>query len=218
MIERQRLEVEGKRKAEEDKRREMAERAGKAAAAKVAALSAAGKVKIEEEPEEDLPKRGKTEARKPTLVPRRDEPRRRTTGKLTVSRVLNQGDEERMRSLASVRRAREKQRAHQLQALQEPTKIVRDVVVPETITVQELANRMAERGADVIKTLMGMGVMATINQAIDPDTAELVVTEMGHRPKRIAEGDVETGLTEAVDAPEALVSRPPVPVRSTVPS
>ncbi len=172
---RQRLEAEGKRKAEEDKRREMAERAGKAAAAKVAALSAAGKVKIEEEPEEDLPKRGKTEARKPTLVPRRDEPRRRTTGKLTVSRVLNQGDEERMRSLASVRRAREKQRAHQLQALQEPTKIVRDVVVPETITVQELANRMAERGADVIKALMRMGVMATINQAIDADTAELVV-------------------------------------------
>jgi len=92
---RQRLEAEGKRKAEEDKRREMAERAGKAAAAKVAALTAAGKVKIEEEPEDDLPKRGKTEARKPTLVPRRDEPRRRT-GKLTVSRVLNQGDEERI--------------------------------------------------------------------------------------------------------------------------
>ena len=206
---RQRLEAEGKRKAEEDKRREMAERAGKAAAAKVAALSAAGKVKIEEEPEDDLPKRGKTEARKPTLVPRRDEPRRRT-GKLTVSRVLNQGDEERMRSLASVRRAREKQRAHQQQAQQEPTKIVRDVVVPETITVQELANRMAERGTDVIKALMRMGVMATINQVIDADTAELVVGEFGHKLKRVAESDIELGLKGEADAPETQQSRPPV--------
>jgi translation initiation factor IF-2 len=206
----QRLEAEGKRKAEEDKRREMAERAGKAAAAKVAALSAAGKVKIEEEPEEDLPKRGKTEARKPTLVPRQDEPRRRTTGKLTVSRVLSQGDEERTRSLASVRRAREKQRAHQQQALQEPTKIVRDVVVPETITVQELANRMAERGTDVIKALMRMGVMATINQVIDADTAELVVTEFGHKLKRVAESDIELGLKGDADAPETQQPRPPV--------
>ncbi|HXA71805.1 MAG TPA: translation initiation factor IF-2 [Stellaceae bacterium] len=204
----QRVEAEGKRKAEEDKRREMAERAGKAAAAKVAALSAAGKVKIEEEPE-DEPKRGKTEARKPTLVPRRDEPRRRT-GKLTVSRVLSQGDEERMRSLASVRRAREKQRAHQLQALQEPTKIVRDVVVPETITVQELANRMAERGTDVIKALMRMGVMATINQVIDADTAELVVTEFGHKLKRVAESDIELGLKGEADAAETQQPRPPV--------
>ena len=207
---RQRLEADSKRKAEEDKRREMAERAGKAAAAKVAALSAAGKVKIEEEPEDELPKRGKTEARKPTLVPRRDEPRRRTTGKLTVSRVLNQGDEERMRSLASVRRAREKQRAHQQMALQESAKIVRDVVVPETITVQELANRMAERGADVIKSLMRMGVMATINQVIDADTAELVVTEFGHKLKRVAESDIELGLKGEEDAPETQQPRPPV--------
>ncbi|HKF72789.1 MAG TPA: translation initiation factor IF-2 [Stellaceae bacterium] len=206
---RKRVEAEGKRKAEEDKRREMAERAGKAAAAKVAALSAAGKVKIEEEPEDDLPKRGKAEARKTPLVPRRDEPRRRT-GKLTVSRVLNQGDEERTRSLASVRRAREKQRAHQQQVLQEATKIVRDVVVPETITVQELANRMAERGADVIKALMRMGVMATINQVIDADTAELVVTEFGHNLKRVAESDIELGLKGEADAPETQKPRPPV--------
>ena len=89
-------------------------------------------------------------------------------------------------------------------------KVYREVTIPETITVQELASRMSERGADVIKTLMRMGVMATINQAIDPDTAELVVTEMGHRPKRVAEGDVETGLAETDDAPETLLPRPPV--------
>ncbi|HKX08852.1 MAG TPA: translation initiation factor IF-2, partial [Stellaceae bacterium] len=208
--EKQRVAAEGKRKDEETKRREMAERAGKAAAAKVAALSAAGKVKIEEEPEEEFSKRGKTEARKTPLAPRRDEPRRRTTGKLTVSRVLNQGDDERTRSLASVRRAREKQRAHQLQVAQEPTKIVRDVVVPETITVQELANRMAERGVDVIKALMRMGVMATINQVIDADTAELVVTEFGHNLKRVSESDIEIGLKGDADAPETQQSRPPV--------
>src|SRR5690348_13879482 len=207
--EKQRVEAEGKRKVEEDKRREVAERAGKAAAAKVAALSAAGKVKIEEEPEEEFSKRGKTEARKTPLAPRRDEPRRRT-GKLTVSRVLNQGDDERTRSLASVRRAREKQRAHQLQLSQEATKIVRDVVVPETITVQELANRMAERGVDVIKALMRMGVMATINQVIDADTAELVVTEFGHNLKRVAESDIELGLKGEADAAETQKSRPPV--------
>ena len=89
-------------------------------------------------------------------------------------------------------------------------KVYREVTIPETITVQELAQRMSERSADVVKTLMRMGVMATINQAIDPDTAELVVTEMGHRPKRVAEGDVETGLAEAADAPESLLPRPPV--------
>ena len=68
---------------------------------------------------------------------------------------------------------------------QETQKITRDVVVPEVITVQELANRMAERGADVIKSLMRMGVMATINQTIDADTAELVVAEFGHRMRRV---------------------------------
>ena len=135
-------------KAEEDSRREVAERAGKAAAAKVAALTAAGKVKpAEEETEEEAPaKRGlrPSEAKKAPAVARRDEPRRRT-GKLTITKALNDDEGERQRSLASVRRRleREKQRAHQL--LQD-VKIVREVVVPEHITVQELANRMAERG------------------------------------------------------------------------
>ena len=207
---RQRTEAEAKRRGEEEKRREMAERAGKAAAAKVAALSAAGKVKIEEEPEDEFAaKRGKAEPRKTPLAPRREEPRRRT-GKLTVTGVLNQSDEERMRSLASVRRAREREKQRLLQAAQEPTKIVRDVVIPETITVQELANRMAERSADVVKALMRMGVMATINQTIDADTAELVVTEFGHKLKRVSEADIELGLKGEEDPPETLESRPPV--------
>ena len=92
----------------------------------------------------------------------------------------------------------------------EQPKIVREVIIPETITVQELANRMAERGADVIKSLMRMGVMATINQTIDADTAELVVTEFGHRLRRVAESDVEIGLRGEADADEMLEPRPPV--------
>src|SRR5579883_629770 len=206
-------EEDSKRKAEEESRRQMAERAGKAAADKVAALTAAGKVKVvEEEVDDEAPvKRGpRAEVKKAPTPTRRDEPRRRT-GKLTITKVLNEEDGERMRSLASVRRARERERQRLHQSAQEQTKIVRDVVVPETITVQELANRMAERGADVIKALMRMGVMATINQVIDADTAELVVTEFGHRIKRVAESDIEIGLGgEAEDVEEKLVPRPPV--------
>jgi translation initiation factor IF-2 len=205
--------AETKRKAEEDSRREVAERAGKAAAAKVAALSAAGKVKLEVEPEEEsAPRRGPgLPAKRPPPAPRRDaQHRRRDGGRLTVTRVLNTGDDERTRSLASVRRAREreKQRAQAMAA--EPTKVLREVTVPEHITVQELANRMAERGSDVIKSLMRMGVMATINQTLDADTAELLVTEFGHKIKRVAASDIEIGLGGETDAPEALEPRPPV--------
>jgi translation initiation factor IF-2 len=207
-----RAEEEQKRKAEEESRRQVAERAGKAAADKVAALEKAGKVKVEEEPEEETPvRRGPRgiEVKRPQVPTRREEPRRRT-GKLTVTRVLNEEDEERMRSLASVKRHREREKLRAMQAQQEQTKIVRDVVVPETITVQELANRMAERSADVIKALMRMGVMATINQVIDADTAELIVTEFGHRLKRVAESDIEIGLGGEADPEEKRLPRPPV--------
>jgi translation initiation factor IF-2 len=199
-------------KADEDSRREVADRAGKAAAAKVAALTAAGKIKVvEPEPEEDAPRRnarpGAPPPRRPAVAPRHDQ---RRNAKLTVTKVLNTDDDERQRSLASVRRHREREKQRALQMLQEQTKIVRDVVVPEAITVQELANRMAERSVDVIKALMKMGVMATINQTIDADTAELVVTEFGHRMKRVSEADVESGLKGEEDAPETLEPRPPV--------
>jgi translation initiation factor IF-2 len=204
--------AETKRKADEDTRRaEVAERAGKAAAAKVAALSAAGKVKVEPEPEEEAPRRGpRADVKRAAPAPRRDVHRRRDSGKLTVTRVLNTDEDERTRSLASVRRARERERQRALLQAAEPLKVVRDVVVPEHITVQELANRMAERGSDVIKSLMRMGVMATINQTIDADTAELLVTEFGHKIKRVSEADIEIGLGGDADVPEALESRPPV--------
>ena len=114
-----------------------------------------------------------------------------------------------MRSLASFRRAREKQKAREM-ALAEPQKFVRNIVIPETITVQELANRMAERAAAVIKSLMNMGVMATITESIDGDTAELVVAEFGHKPVRVSESDVEIGMAGKEDEDTHLLSRPPV--------
>src|SRR5918996_828888 len=105
---------------------------------------------------------------------------------------------------------RRQEKLHRQHDQADQTKIVRDVVIPETITVQELASRMAERGADVIKTLMRMGVMATITQSIDADTAELVVAEFGHKLKRVAESDVEIGLKGDADVEENLQSRPPI--------
>jgi translation initiation factor IF-2 len=211
---RQRSEQEAQRRKDEESRREVAERAGKAAAAKVAALAAAGKVSVSLEEEEEgpatAPRRGaRPEVKKPVVPARRDETRRRT-GKITVTRALSDDEGERMRSLASVRRARERERQRLHQGDQEQVKVVREVVVPETMTVQELANRMAERGADVIKALMRMGVMATINQTIDADTAELVVSEFGHRLRRVSEADVEVGLRGEEDLPETLEPRAPV--------
>jgi len=139
---------------------------------------------------------------------RREAPKRRSD-KIDVGRAVSGENDFRSRSVAQQRRRLDRERRRE--GGDEPQqKVFREVTIPETITVQELASRMAERGADVIKTMMRMGVMATINQAIDPDTAELVVTEMGHRFKRVTEGDVETGLTDTTDAEGAQVARPPV--------
>lgn len=116
------------------------------------------------------------------------------------------------RSLASIKRAREKQYQKFLNAQKGPAeKVIHDVIIPETITVQELASRMAEKGADVVKTLMKLGMMVTITQSIDADTAELVVTEMGHRVKqRVAESDVEN-ILKRDEIPESEHEfRPPV--------
>ncbi len=134
---------------------------------------------------------------------------RRKGTKLTVSQALSDDGSDRTRSLAAVRRARERERLRQM-SRQETAKVTRDVVLPEVITVQELANRMAERGADVIKALMRMGVMATINQTIDADTAELLITEFGHRVRRVSESDVEIGLRATEEEGAILVPRPPV--------
>ncbi len=142
--------------------------------------------------------------------PRGGEDDRRRGGKLTVTKVLNEDERDGGRSLAAVKRAREKARKMALGPKEPAQKIFREVTIPEVITVQELANRMAERGADVIKALMKLGVMATINQSIDADTAEIIVGEFGHTVKRVTESDVETDLGGVEDSAEGMVSRPPV--------
>ncbi|MEK9595778.1 MAG: translation initiation factor IF-2 [Rhodospirillaceae bacterium] len=139
---------------------------------------------------------------------RRGEQRRRSS-KLTISEALSD-ESERVRSLAAMRRAREREKARLQDSSSENLKQVRDVIIPDSITVQELSNRMAARGADLIKSLMKMGFMATINQVIDGDTAELLVQEFGHTPKRVSEADVEIGLAGETDAAELLKPRPPV--------
>jgi translation initiation factor IF-2 len=151
-------------------------------------------------------------------APRRPEPARpsrgrgddqRQRGKLTVSRALSDEDDSRARSLAALRRAREKEKRHHME-VGPSAKQVRDVDVPEAITVQELAKRMGERGADLVKALFKMGTPVTITETIDQDTAELLIGEFGHRIKRVSEADVDIDSSEDVDAPETLQPRPPV--------
>ena len=132
-------------------------------------------------------------------------------GGRNMSALMRGDDEEgRGRSLASIKRAREKERQKMFGAPKPAEKVYREVVIPETITVQELAARMSERGADVVKALMKMGVMATITQTIDADIAQIIVEEMGHKARRVADADVEEGLRDAPDAEETKQPRPPV--------
>ncbi|MBB2174738.1 translation initiation factor IF-2 [Gluconacetobacter johannae] len=148
--------------------------------------------------------------RKPSASPKKGGDSRRS-GRIDVQAAI-EGDDDKTRSLASVRRQRERERRQaELERLRaDQVRVVRDVVLPETITVQELANRMAARQGEVIKALMKMGVMATVTQSLDADTAELVVQEFGHRVRRVADSDVEIGIEGIEDLPEDLRPRPPV--------
>ena len=138
----------------------------------------------------------------------RSEPKRRQ-GKLTITAALGD-DEDRQRSLASVKRAREKERMRRNTGNSETERQSRDVIVPEAITVQELANRMKERVADVVKYMMKQGEMVRGTDTLDQDTAELIVEEFGHTIKRVAESDVEIGLDGPQDDEADMVARPPV--------
>ncbi|OYY69567.1 translation initiation factor IF-2, partial [Sphingomonas sp. 28-63-12] len=135
---------------------------------------------------------------------------RRQSGKLTVNRALNDNDGARARSLAALKRAREKEKRHFGGPREVQAKQVRDVIVPEAITVQELANRMAEKGADLVKTLFKMGMPVTMTQTIDQDTAELLVTEFGHNIQRVSDSDIDLALDTGEDTDDQLLPRPPV--------
>ncbi|WP_122466861.1 MULTISPECIES: translation initiation factor IF-2 [Brevundimonas] len=140
----------------------------------------------------------------------RGEPKRRE-GRLTIQSVAGDGDTaERMRSLASVRRAREREKEKRKGGSTDAPNRPREVVIPDTITVGELANRMAIRGADVVKFLMRQGLMLKINDVIDSDTAELVADEYGMAVKRVSESDIETGFLQEDDDTGATTSRAPV--------
>jgi translation initiation factor IF-2 len=209
--ENRRAEEEARQKAEQDAA-EAARRAEEEAASAAAQSEAPAAAATEEERRPAYPKpKGFVPVKRPEPArPARRGDDRRRDGKLTVTRAL--GDEEggaRARSLAALKRAREKEKRHHM-ASGPAAKQVRDVVVPEAITVQELANRMAEKGADLVKALFKMGVMVTVNQTIDQDTAELLVTEFGHNIKRVSESDVDIQAEADVDASDTLQPRPPV--------
>lgn len=132
----------------------------------------------------------------------------RRSGKLSLNDALA-GEGGRTRSLAAIKRKQEKARQKAM-GFDKPEKQVRDVQLPETIVVSELAIRMAERAADVVKSLMKMGMMVTMNQPIDADTAELVIEEFGHKAVRVSDSDVEQAIETIKDAPEDLQVRPPI--------
>ncbi len=155
------------------------------------------------------PRRPGADPAKPSRDRKGDD--RRQSGKLTVTRALGGDDGARARSLAALKRAREKEHRRSYGGPREPQiKQVRDVVVPDAITVQELANRMAEKGADLVKALFKMGMMVTVNQSIDQDTAELLVTDFGHNVQRVSDSDVDIQVDTEGDPEDTLQARPPV--------
>ena len=158
---------------------------------------------------EETPARRKEKTEEPRrpAVAKRGEQQRRRTGKLTINDALN--DEERMRSMASIRRRREREK-RQSMSMEPREKVARTIKLPESITIQELANRMAERAVDVIKLLMQQGVMAKINDTIDADTAELLAEELGHKVNRVTDADVEDSIDSEEDTDEDKKPRPPV--------
>ena len=160
-------------------------------------------------PEPKKPEKKAKKEEKPARGAER--PDKRRSGKLTVTKALNEDEGRRARSLAALKRAREKERRMQGGGSSKPReKQVRDVVVPEAITVQELANRMAEKGADLVKELFSLGMAVTVNQTIDQDTAELLVEQFGHNIQKVSEADVDIKAEEDVDPEETLKARPPV--------
>ncbi|AHK43025.1 MULTISPECIES: translation initiation factor IF-2 [Ensifer] len=172
--------------------------------------------KVDNEKDEDRsprpgagPVRGKVvrpEPAKPVTRPKGDDGRRQ--GKLTLTTAADEDAGQRARSLSAMRRRQEKFKRSQMQETRE--KISREVVLPETITIQELSQRMSERAVDVIKYLMKEGQMMKPGDLIDADLAELIAGEFGHTVKRVSESDVEEGIFNVSDIEEELVSRPPI--------
>ncbi len=206
--ERRRHDEEAKRKAEQEAKKRFGEdEIKKATPTPLAARNAAAEPDEEEAPRTTRrPGAGPARpapAAKPTTRPGANKSR----GRLTLVTALR-ADEERERSVASFRRRVQRLKGH---AANEPKeKLIREVTIPEAITIQELANRMSERAVDVIRLLMKQGQMVKITDTVDADTAQLVAEELGHTVKRVAESDVEEGLFDVAGDPALLLPRPPV--------
>ncbi|MFQ1700375.1 translation initiation factor IF-2 [Loktanella agnita] len=202
--------------AEEERKREEAAKAKAAAAAAPAAAAAAAAAAP-----------GETEVSRPTSAPRKVDRERddrdkatktkpgrggdgRRAGKLTLNDALTGREGGRQRSMAQMKRKQDRARQKAMGTQVEREKVVRDVQLPEAIIVSELANRMAERVADVVKALMTNGIMATQNQTIDADTAELIIEDFGHKVVRVSDADVEDVITQEPDKAADMVNRPPI--------
>jgi translation initiation factor IF-2 len=209
--EREQREAEEKARAkaeEEERKRKEAEEAAKRAAAAPA-------------PEEPKAARAPASKPAPAAAPRKQDRERdqrgrgkgrddnRRSGKLTLGQATG-GEGNRQRSMAAMKRKQERARQKAMGGSVEREKVIRDVQLPEAIMVSELANRMAERVADVVKSLMQMGMMVTQNQTIDADTAELIIEEFGHKVTRVSDSDVEDVIKEVEDSEDDLQPRPPV--------
>ncbi|MBK1635007.1 translation initiation factor IF-2 [Rhodovulum adriaticum] len=219
--EREQREIEeaARRKAEEEEARKKREAEAAKAKAKPAAAPAAKAAPAATPADVEAAKPGAKPAPRKTERERTDDrPNRsnkgkgdsRRSGKLTVNQALAGGEGGRQRSLAAMKRKQERMRQKAMGGGEAREKVVRDVQLPETIVVSELANRMAERVADVVKALMQNGMMVTQNQSIDADTAELIIEEFGHRVQRVSDADVEDVIATVEDKPDDLKARPPV--------
>jgi translation initiation factor IF-2 len=200
-----------KAKAEEEERQKReAEAAAKRAAVEAAApppTEDVPRAAVKAPPKQPERKRDDRDDRKPTKS-RGDSGRR--SGKLTLNQALSGGEGGRQRSMAAMKRKQERARQKAMGGPVEREKIVREVQLPDMIQVSELANRMAERVAEVVKALMNMGMMVTQNQSIDAETAELIIEEFGHKAVRVSDADVEDVIKTVEDSEEDLQPRPPV--------
>jgi translation initiation factor IF-2 len=200
--------------ADEERKKQEAEEAAKRAAVEAAAAAEKKKTEVlsqQRAPKPDAAptprKQDREREQRQTRGKGRDDNRR--SGKLTLSQATG-GGAGRQRSVASMKRKQERARQKAMGVSAEREKVIRDVQLPETIVVSELANRMAERVADVVKELMKMGMMVTQNQTIDADTAELIIEEFGHKVVRVSDADVEDVIQDTEDKEEDLLPRPPV--------
>ena len=165
--------------------------------------------KFHKAPEQEKSREDAFEQDRKKVTKRSFEPQRRG-GKVSLHNIMGGDDDDDDYGFGAPRRRFKKKQPKPVQQVQPQEKVIKEVIIPEIITVQELANRMAEKSAEVIKKLMALGVMATINQPIDADTAQIVVEELGHKFKRVADSDVEDAIKGAEDTPEQMLPRAPV--------